>query len=145
MKALTVCQPYAQLIARGEKLVENRTWPTNYRGPLLIHAGKSRSWLDPVDEMEFSVAGDPLVFGALICVANLVDVLDVERIRRGDFDSHYPWIKSHEHTEGPWCWVLSPVRRLAAPISWRGAQGLWSIDENALPAPLPLIKEIPST
>jgi hypothetical protein len=59
-KALTICQPYAELIARGEKVIENRTWPTSYRGPLLIHAGKSREWL----------YGDgdwlgPLVFGCL--------------------------------------------------------------------------------
>lgn len=46
MKAITICQPYAELIACGEKRVENRTWPTNHRGMLYIHAGKNRSWLD---------------------------------------------------------------------------------------------------
>jgi hypothetical protein len=39
MKALTVRQPYAQLIALGVKTIETRSWATNYRGPLLIHAG----------------------------------------------------------------------------------------------------------
>lgn len=34
MKALTIHQPYAELIRRGEKVIENRTWPTSYRGPL---------------------------------------------------------------------------------------------------------------
>ena len=45
MKALTICQPYPHLIMLGEKPVENRTWATSYRGPLAIHAGKSRQWL----------------------------------------------------------------------------------------------------
>ena len=71
MKALTICQPYATLIVRGEKLVENREWPTRYRGRLLIHAGKSRQWLDDEDEAEFAELGDPLVFGAVVGEARL--------------------------------------------------------------------------
>ncbi len=39
MKALTLQQPWATLIAEGHKRVENRTWQTAYRGPLAIHAG----------------------------------------------------------------------------------------------------------
>ncbi len=40
MKALSINQPWAWLIVNGYKNVENRNWPTNYRGPVLIHAGK---------------------------------------------------------------------------------------------------------
>lgn len=45
MKCLTICQPYAALIMLPDdddraKRVENRTWSTNYRGPLLIHAAE---------------------------------------------------------------------------------------------------------
>jgi hypothetical protein len=39
MKALTITQPYATLIAIGAKRIETRGWPTQYRGPLAIHAG----------------------------------------------------------------------------------------------------------
>ena len=38
MKALSIMQPWAWLIVQGWKDLENRTWQTNYRGPLLIHA-----------------------------------------------------------------------------------------------------------
>lgn len=41
MKALSIKQPWAYLIAAGLKDVENRTWRTKHRGPFLIHAGKS--------------------------------------------------------------------------------------------------------
>lgn len=44
MKALSIRQPWAWLIVHGEKDIENRTWSTRYRGPVLIHAGKK---LDP--------------------------------------------------------------------------------------------------
>lgn len=42
MKTLTIKQPLASLIANGIKDIENRTWPTKYRGRILIHAGKDK-------------------------------------------------------------------------------------------------------
>lgn len=39
MKALTIRQPWASLIAHGVKTIETRSWSTKYRGPLAIHAG----------------------------------------------------------------------------------------------------------
>lgn len=41
MKALSIHQPWALFIATGQKDVENRTWPTPFRGRFLIHAGKT--------------------------------------------------------------------------------------------------------
>lgn len=38
-KALSIKQPWAWAIIEGFKDVENRSWPTSYRGPLFIHAG----------------------------------------------------------------------------------------------------------
>jgi hypothetical protein len=61
MNALSVCQPFASLIISGEKRVENRRWSTSYRGPLLIHAGKSRKWLGGWDGERMP---DPMPFGA---------------------------------------------------------------------------------
>lgn len=45
MYALTIKQPWASAIMAGLKRVENRTWRTDYRGPLAIHAGLSRALL----------------------------------------------------------------------------------------------------
>lgn len=39
MKTITVKQPWASLIVEGLKDIENRTWPTKFRGRVLIHAG----------------------------------------------------------------------------------------------------------
>ena len=47
MKTLSVHQPYATLICSGVKTVENRTWVTNHRGKILIHAsGDEFAWPD---------------------------------------------------------------------------------------------------
>ena len=40
MKALSILQPWAWLIVSGHKNIENRSWPTNFRGEFLVHAGK---------------------------------------------------------------------------------------------------------
>ena len=41
MKALSLRQPWAWLVAAGHKDVENRTWSTRFRGEFLIHAAKT--------------------------------------------------------------------------------------------------------
>jgi len=42
MKAITLYQPWASLIAIGVKKFETRSWPTSYHGPIAIHAGKKK-------------------------------------------------------------------------------------------------------
>lgn len=41
MKALSIRQPWAWLVAMGLKDIENRSWPTDYRGLILIHAART--------------------------------------------------------------------------------------------------------
>jgi hypothetical protein len=136
MKALTICQPYAEMICLPEthpehKRVENRTWYTRYRGTLYIHAGKSRQWLtSTVDDQLFEIDEptglyvDDMAFGAVVAIARLVDCLAVDPILRGAYDEKYPWLRAHKHVNGPYCWVLDQVKRIE-PIPYKGAQGLW--------------------
>lgn len=119
MKALTVIQPYAELIARGVKPIENRRWPTAYRGPLAIHAGKNRSWLDEGD----ALACPQMAFGAFVALATLVDCVKLDDLPTD--------LTGHAHAEGPYCWILQNVRRIV-PIPYRGAQGLWVPDADTL-------------
>lgn len=147
MKALTICQPFAALICLPDddhraKRVENRKWGTQYRGPLLIHAGKSREWLElddagTCDELYELPLAD-MVFGAIVGVANLADcvALDmyasgIKRVPDSSF-RRWPWLSSHEHTEGPFCFVLTEVRRFETPIPYRGAQGFFDVPREVV-------------
>jgi len=127
MKALTVCQPYAHLIALGEKRVENRTWPTGYRGWLAIHAGKSRKYLDTEGEDERR--WPDMAWGAIVAVCLLTACV----YRYGqltDLIGERPelqWLTTHEHVEGPYCWILENVRRLAKPVACPGQRGLFEV------------------
>ena len=125
MKALTIAQPYAHLILTGEKRVENRTWNPRHRGLLVIHAGKSREWLDT-----HSPLPEGMVFGAALGTVTLISVLPITRIEawrmgRGNCPARQRLILEHEHTEGPWCWILSDPKPFPEPIPCKGALGLW--------------------
>jgi hypothetical protein len=70
MRAITIRQPWAELIIRGEKDVENRSWRTNHRGALLNHAGVG---VDQEGFGEHDVSEDDVDHGAIIGVVELVE------------------------------------------------------------------------
>lgn len=51
MKALSIRQPWAWLILHAGKDIENRSWPTNVRGRVLIHAAKGMTRAEYGDAM----------------------------------------------------------------------------------------------
>jgi len=75
MKAISFKQPYAWLIANGYLLVDDRTWRTQYRGPVLIHASKGlyEVYYDYVKlHTEILLPGkDKLEYGGVVGIANL--------------------------------------------------------------------------
>jgi hypothetical protein len=124
MRALTICQPYAELIMRREKLVENRNWGTHYRGALLIHAGKSRAWLS-----SFSPLPDRMDYGTIIGVVQVRGCIAFHPGKRLDpvVLEAWPWLDGHVHCEGPFCWILEDAYRFAQPVAFRGMQGIFDV------------------
>lgn len=118
MKAISIQQPWAHLIVHGYKPIENRTWTTEYRGPLLIHASLKMSVAVETIEQAFGVAIDRrmLHFGAIIGCVDLVDV-----IKKSDS----PWF------EGPYGFVLRNPS-LLKPAAWRGQLKLFDVSLKTL-------------
>ncbi len=89
MKAITVWQPWATLLACGAKKYETRSWPTKYRGPIAIHAAKKNPmslkdilYGDTAMKMHYILARefgssqgdwDDLPLGAIIATAELAN------------------------------------------------------------------------
>jgi len=138
MRALTILQPWADLIMSGEKRVENRTWPTKYRGRLYIHAGKSREALvtKDVDGQAVCIRTgkrvEDLRFGFVVGVAVLLDCIPIEELRGNSTPAKYPELQSHPYAEGPWCWVLAERPTPIGPWPYKGAQGLFDINSLTL-------------
>lgn len=95
MKALTVRQPHASLVALNLKPIETRSWATKYRGPLLIHAGAAAPkeqdigpwhvwnesgyvwWLDGRKGDPESANYFPCPLGAIVASCKLVDCVPI--------------------------------------------------------------------
>lgn len=73
MKAISIRQPYAELIARGEKTLEVRTWRTNYRGPLLVVASRTMDLHNKIDASMYLLGPSDCPRGVAVCLVDLVD------------------------------------------------------------------------
>lgn len=76
MKAITIQQPWATLIAKGYKEYEFRTWKTKYRGDILIHAGKKVN-KKALEQFKYLNLEYPL--GKIIAQAKLVDCIYIDQ------------------------------------------------------------------
>lgn len=97
IKALSLKQPYAWALFNG-KDVENRTWRTNHRGLLLVHASGSvnrRYWLEACEvcrQHGLVVPGQSsLAYGALIGAVDVVDCRWGEEDDEWGFAQHWHW------------------------------------------------------
>lgn len=139
MKALSLVQPWATLVAIGAKRIETRSWSTSYRGPIAIHASKSfpgdvqclvrempyRKYLEQAG------FGQPwqLPRGQVIATCRLVDVLPTCR----GAEPCPAWMPSQdsdewrfgEYSDRRFGWILEDVKILAEPVAAKGSLGLW--------------------
>jgi hypothetical protein len=121
MKALSIRQPWAELIVAGLKDIENRMWPTDYRGPVLIHAGMKiepidadlREWIKRISGFDLPQAGD-LPRGGIVGQVEIVDLVQ---------SSASPWFS------GPYGFVLANARRLPFR-SMPGQPGIFDVPES---------------
>lgn len=142
MKALTMWEPWASLVAFGEKQYETRSWSTSHRGLLAIHAAKKfdseiigycREFKHLLNRHGIVSSGD-LNLGCVLAIVRVVDCVPSDKLR--------PLISEQERSlggydNGRYGWELKMVKRLEVPIPTRGYQGLWNWD-----APDCLLEEI---
>lgn len=132
--ALSIRQPWTGVIVGGAKDVENRTWPTRFRGPVLLHAGKAavdeddweyvreilRANRDRLKLGVCALAPDgsewprdkELPRGGIVGVAEIVDCVD---------NLNSPWFG------GPWGFVLRNARPLPF-FACKGALGFFHVE-----------------
>jgi hypothetical protein len=121
MIALSIRQPWAWLITRGDKPIENRKWKTGFRGVFLVHAGKSFDW-DGYAWVSIHFPGIPMPpakgfqFGGIVGHARLVDCLEAGSPEA----DRSPWFS------GPFGFLLADATPL--PFTpWPGKLGFFRI------------------
>ena len=144
MKAITIKQPYASLIVEGIKDIENRTWKTNYRGRILIHAGKDNliknlKYGDDITclnnkQLEYitnnkhnDIINKELITGAIIGSVEIVDcVINHPSIWAEKGESIYIGEYGHNENYKPiYNWVLANPIKFNEPIPMKGKLSLW--------------------
>jgi hypothetical protein len=139
MKAISIKQPWAQLIARGEKTIELRTWATNHRGPLLIvsslapdagimkKTGKTNAagahWL--TDKHARNGLSGFYQLGAAICMVNLVSCEPY------DGKKHGPGALADFDAAGLFAWQLSTPQPVK-PAQIKGKLNFYYVDDHLI-------------
>jgi len=137
MKALSVKMPWAYLIMKFGKDIENRSWFTNYRGKIFIHASKKPepNYLEILKELLWSGNREPSAHdyamavrnwnainekwcGCIVGTVELVDCVQNHKSKWADPDM--------------WHWVLKNPILLNEPIPARGSLGLWEYRNDIL-------------
>jgi hypothetical protein len=127
MKVITLRQPWAHLVVMGHKTVENRSWSTDVRGKIGIHAAKS------MDREAYATARaicrrlkidlpelEALPFGALVGDVQLVDVTT---------EHASPWAEV-----GSLHWVLEGAHAYPVPMPCSGKLGFFEVPLRVLEA-----------
>lgn len=141
MKAITLWQPFATLVVAGLKGHETRSWSTEYRGEILIHAAKKpisqvieQMSKEAVEEATrlLREAGiverlDDLPTGCIVGFANLVDVVKTEETEVSETERLFG-----DWTSGRYGWKMTDPVRFHERIEAKGQQGLWNYKSNAL-------------
>ena len=124
MKALSLKQPFAELILQGRKKIELRKWKTSFRGEFLIHASKNVD-KEAMNEFGFGFGFD-LPIGCIVGRAELIDI------------KHY--VNEEEHIKdknlhlassfwGNYGFILNNINRIK-PINCNGKLCFWEFNQK---------------
>ena len=129
MKVLSLTEPYATLIKTGVKKIETRSWKTNYRGKLYIHASSTKMPKRYKENYELIslVDLDNLNYGNIICSCDLVDCVemtdefinDIKKNRKNEYITGI-------YSNGRYAWIFKNIKILDNPIKAKGHLGIWN-------------------
>ena len=127
MKALSLRQPYAELLVTGRKTIELRKWKTRHRGKFLVHASKYKPTDEELDQ--FKLKREDLDFGAIIGSAVLIDIKDygncVESEWARDCDKH---LAGAEYIESQIGFLLKDAVKFDEPRPFKGQLNFFETD-----------------
>jgi hypothetical protein len=145
IRALSVRQPWASALLLT-KDIENRSWATHYRGPLLIHASRGRldrPGLEFCRDRGLDLDEKPLPHGVILGVVTLVGChgshacLRTSRLGHLHPDGPYtcsPWAMGGATGDGPtFHWERADPVLFAEPVPHAGHLSLWVPSEEAMP------------
>ena len=131
MKVLSLTEPYATIIKEGKKTIETRSWKTNYRGKLYIHASSTKipkKYRENKDLMNL-VDINNLNYGYIVCSCELIDCVKmtdefIEKVKLNNEE-----YISEIYARDRYAWILKNIEILDKPIKAKGHLGIWNFVE----------------
>lgn len=127
MKVLSIKEPFATLIANGKKKIETRSWKTNYRGEMFIHAsGKTLAKeILSNDYIKNIIKNMSMNYGNIICRCNLVDCIYVDEKCLKEIKQNSNEYLLGDYKIGRYAWIIKDVT-LIHPIPAKGQLNIWN-------------------
>lgn len=120
-RCLSVRRPWANLILGGHKTIENRSWSTRHRGPMVIHAGQR--W-EPAGATLAALLGFTGYETPGSCPAGYLGVVELVDVHPAAGDCCWPWGQPGPDIHH---WVLGAVQAFDEPVPGPGRLGLYSL------------------
>ena len=128
MKVITIKQPWATLIVEGYKRFEFRSWKTNYRGDILIHAGKGID-KEAMERLKKYLPNE-IPLGKIIGKATLTDCVPMSKDFADMLAKENNDIYTTHSFSRNYGFKLENVEKLDNPIEIRGQLGLWNCNNG---------------
>lgn len=131
MKVITIREPFASLIATSKKKIETRSWKTNYRGRIYIHAGLSKVTKEyDISNISYLLQDLKYSYGYIICEAELIDCIYmtkeyIEYLKSNNYQEYLVG----KYEEGRYAWILNNVKLLENKIEVKGKLGIWNYEK----------------
>lgn len=131
MKVLSLKEPYATLIKTGIKTIETRSWKTNYRGKLYLHASSAKIPKEYIENNELISLIDlsDLNYGKIICSCELTDCFEMTNEFIEEIKKNKNEYISGIYEKGRYAWILRNIVVLDEPIIAKGHLGIWNLDD----------------
>lgn len=126
MKVITLKQPWATLVAEGIKQYEFRTWKTNYRGKILIHAGAG---VDKKDMEKFKDLNLDYPSKRIIAEVEIEDCLELNDELNNKIINENNIAYGSKYRSG-YAWKLTNVKKIKSNEIINGQLGLWNYEKN---------------
>lgn len=124
LKVLTLRQPWATLVAEGIKKYEFRSWKTNYRGKILIHAGTG---IDKEDMKKYKNMNLKFPSRRIIAIVEIEDCLELDEQLNKKIIAEKNVAYGNKIRTG-YAWKLKNVKKINYGKDVNGQLGLWNID-----------------
>ena len=125
MKVISIKEPFATLIKDKVKIYETRSWKTNYRGEIYIHASLSLSKSNNADTAKKYLKTD-INPGYILCRCELVDCIPMTKEFINYINNETNESKYGRYEKGRYAWKLKVLEVLKEPIKAKGKLGIWN-------------------